>query len=109
MRMWNVPPEVMCRKHLLGEHVEMHMATGSIQKGISMKGYVDGGLLELHNIFWRHEELAEELTRRGYNHHSPMVGRLNPVQGQVNTADSLHELARRCPECAQRQKDLNIC
>ena len=36
MRMWNVDPKLMCNKHLLGEHVEMHMFFGTIQKGISM-------------------------------------------------------------------------
>jgi hypothetical protein len=30
MRMWMVPPKVMCRKHLLGEHVEIHMLAGSL-------------------------------------------------------------------------------
>lgn len=33
MRMWVVNPKILCRKHLLGEHVELHMATGHLQRG----------------------------------------------------------------------------
>lgn len=33
MRMWLVPPSHMCRKHLLGEHVELHMLLGTLKKG----------------------------------------------------------------------------
>lgn len=30
MRMWMVDPKIMCRKHLLGEHLELHMLAGCI-------------------------------------------------------------------------------
>ena len=36
MRMWLVPPSHMCRKHLLGEHVELHMLLGTLKKGKSI-------------------------------------------------------------------------
>ena len=32
MRMWLVPPQLMCDQHLLGEHLEMHMFIGTIRK-----------------------------------------------------------------------------
>ena len=38
MRMWMLPPECMCRKHLLGEHVELHMLLGSMRRGKSIEG-----------------------------------------------------------------------
>ena len=41
MRMWMVNPEILCRKHLLGEHVELHMLVGWIIKGKSIQGYLD--------------------------------------------------------------------
>jgi len=28
--MWMTPPAGMCRKHLLGEHVELHMLLGQL-------------------------------------------------------------------------------
>ena len=70
MRMWMVDPRVMCRQHLLGEHVEIHMFVGAISRGKSVKGYLEKGLLEVHNMYARHEELMEEMKRRGYNHSS---------------------------------------
>ena len=30
MRMWGVDPKQMCRQHLLGEHVELHMQAGAV-------------------------------------------------------------------------------
>lgn len=45
MRMWMVPPELMCRQHLLGEHVELHMFVGAINKGtsvVTLPGYCEG-------------------------------------------------------------------
>lgn len=38
MRMWNINPRYMCRKHLLGEHVETHMLVGSLRKEKSVQG-----------------------------------------------------------------------
>jgi len=68
MRMWKVNPKSLCRKHLLGEHVECHMFLGSLAKNISLKGYIEKGLVEVHNIIKRHDELAIELGSRGYQH-----------------------------------------
>lgn len=44
MRMWMVPPRHMCRKHLLGEHVELHMFVGSIKNGVRVEGYLANNL-----------------------------------------------------------------
>lgn len=72
MRMWMVNPKKMCRKHLLGEHVELHMFVGTIKKGISIQGYIDNGLVNPRMIKKRHKELVKEMERRGYNHNSPL-------------------------------------
>ena len=47
MRMWMVPPSKMCRQHLLGEHVEIHMLVGTMRKGKSMQGFYDNRLVDL--------------------------------------------------------------
>lgn len=108
MRMWNVDPKVLCDKHLLGEHVEMHMFIGTIKKGISMKGYVEGGLVEMTNIVKRHDALALEMLTRGMRHKSPIEEIHYPFgQGAVNIEANLVELARRCPACAAKQKELS--
>ena len=110
MRMWNVPTEQMCLKHLLGEHVETHMFAGTMNKGKSLTGYIDNGLVEVDKLVDRHEELAEEITRRGYNHKSPlliddMVLAVYKGMGKVDSQNSLDELAKRCERCASLQEE----
>jgi hypothetical protein len=68
MRMWMVEPKIMCKNHLLGEHAEIHMFVWNIARNRSVNGYITKGLLETHNLCSRHEELAQELTKRGYHH-----------------------------------------
>ncbi len=102
MRMWGVPPELLCDRHLLGEHVEMHMFVGSLRKGISVAGYVRDGLVDLSRIRARHRELAREMRRRGMHHRSPLPKHRRIRGGEVNVAANLRELSRRCPRCRAR-------
>jgi hypothetical protein len=103
--MWNVNPKLMCRKHLLGEHLEMHMFAGCINKGKSLVGYIRSGLVETGNIQDRHFALAKEMERRGYNHNSPLFLEPQDIEeGRVDVQESLRELRRRCEECRKRMK-----
>jgi hypothetical protein len=97
--MWKVDPKKMCRQHLLGEHFEMHMFVGTIESGKSIKGYLEKGLVEIHNIEKRHNELVEEMIRRGYNHKSPLVFLVLCPEGQVDVDKNLCELHKRCLKC----------
>ena len=71
--MWMVNPKILCERHLLGEHCEIHMFVGAIKKQLSLNGYVENNLLECASLLERHDDLAEEMTRRGMNHASPLV------------------------------------
>src|SRR3990167_10296126 len=73
MRMWNLNPSVMCNQHLLGEHVEMNMFKGTIEKGKSIEGYLNNGLVNIGFIKKRHDELVKEMKIRGFSHKSPMA------------------------------------
>jgi hypothetical protein len=101
MRMWNVNPGKMCMKHLLGEHVEMHMFAGCLKKGISLQGYLDNQLVEIHNIKKRHDELALEMKRRGYKHDSEISLNTGIKAGYVDRKSNLAELRRRCVVCRE--------
>ena len=103
MRMWGVDVKLLCRQHLLGEHLEMHMFAGTLMKGKSIKGYIDKGLVNPFEITLRHDLLAEEMISRGYNHQSDLEFsswglELIPIDTEANRK----ELARRCTECKKR-------
>lgn len=111
MRMWMIDPRTMCRKHLLGEHVETHMCLAIMRQGKSMQGYVDNNLVEPCDLRLRHGMLAAEMANRGYNHKSPMppdlesvVASLPPVVrfAKVDQAAAREDLHNRCPDCRSR-------
>jgi len=112
MRMWMVDPKILCRKHLLGEHVEHHMFAGSINKGISMDGYVANNLIQTKDLLKRHDALVTEMLNRGYNHKSP----LQPIDyslidtkymsAVVDKEASLADLLNRCEDCRARYKTM---
>jgi len=107
MRMWGVNPELLCDKHLLGEHVEMHMFAGTIRKGISTKGYEETGLVVLSKIRSRHNAIAREMKRRGMNHKSPIDNIVNGRKGGwIDIERNLQDLKRRCRECRKRIESL---
>lgn len=102
MRMWSADPKKMCRKHLLGEHAEMHMFAGTINSGKSIMGYVKNNLLDPNNIERRHNLLADEMLARGYKHNSPIS--LTPnwrpcFTHPLDDEKSLYDLLERCPDC----------
>jgi len=107
MRQWMVDPKIMCRQHLLGEHLEHHMFVGTILKGGDITGFLANNLLEPSSLAIRHSQLVEEMKRRGYNHHSPLP-HFETVECPATFIDrsaSLDELLRRCPECRQRHEE----
>ncbi|MBU0957592.1 MAG: pyrimidine dimer DNA glycosylase/endonuclease V [Nanoarchaeota archaeon] len=99
MRMWNVDVEYMCNQHILGEHVEMHMFVGALERKKSFKGFVEKGFVEIHNIRKRHSELEIEMIKRGMNHKSP-IHRMKFVRlGKVDPEKSMVDLLKRCKNC----------
>lgn len=104
MRMWNLNPRKMCNQHLLGEHVETHMFVGTLNKNKSVKGYLDKGLLEIHNLKKRHDQLAEEMTKRGMNHQSPLPKYKIITLGKINKMKNKKDLIKRCKECRRLHK-----
>jgi hypothetical protein len=84
------------------------MFVGTVLKKISLKGYIDGGLVDTLQIKSRHDALATEMVKRGMNHHSPIDFEVSvPAAGIVDSAGNLVELARRCPACRELQLKLN--
>ena len=104
MRMWMVDPRLMCRQHLLGEHVELHMVAASLRNGTSLQGFIENQLIETHNVRRRHEQLVGEMKRRGFKHASPLKNVPRKRAGCVDRRANLLELARRCEHCRELQE-----
>jgi hypothetical protein len=104
MRMWMVDPRIMCRQHLLGEHAEIHMFIGTISRGDSVKGYLEKGLLEIHSLCSRHDELVREMKRRNYRHDSAMSKKWKQARilGSIDKDKNLKQLVSRCQRCRER-------
>lgn len=107
MRMWGVNPKYLCRKHLLGEHVEMHMFIGHILKNKSIKGFIDKKLIDVTKIKDRHDELVLEMKQRGwFCHITPLKYNISDLSfketGNIDIDKNLKELSQRCPECRKR-------
>lgn len=101
-----VDPTVLCNQHLLGEHVELHMIVGAVEKGYgaSVVGLARMDLVDTRLVTERHSVLAAEMTARGMNHQSPLewfdedgIG-----YGMPDPEVSLAELRRRCADCRAR-------
>ncbi len=75
MRVWDVSPKILCRKHLLGEHRELHAIYSILshdKKGYRSHPETKRWVGKLAALFLRHTSLVEEMTRRGYVHRSPL-------------------------------------
>jgi hypothetical protein len=102
MRVWDIGPGRLCRNHLLGEHRELHAIWTILTEG--RKGYSrhpetlrwQGKLLALYG---RHERLASEMKRRGYDHRSPLDRKLAKGGGRqtayVHTPRQQEDILRR--------------
>jgi len=106
-----VPVSKMCNKHLLGEHVEIHMFVGTIKKGISINGYIKNDLLEPKSIYSRHEEISKEMIKRGFNHKSklPKISFSSKIikkhiNHKVNKKKSYQDLITRCKLCLEKKE-----
>ena len=79
MRVWDVPPEELCRVHLLGEHRELHAVWTILTRdkaGYRHHPETKRWAGKQAALFLRHEELAGEMTRRGYLHRSDLEAEL---------------------------------
>jgi hypothetical protein len=103
--MWGVDTKKLCNKHLLGEHLEMHMFAGCIKKGISLKGYYENKLVCTNLIKKRHNDLVEEMISRNMKHKSPFseIDFFKDFKyGEIDIEANINELMSRCPKCKER-------
>ncbi len=97
-------PKFLCVHHLLGEHLEMHMFAGAINKGKSIQGYIDRNLVDIQKISMRHAELVNEMTSRGIRHNSPLKEFHSSLTGTINIENNIKDLSERCHKCREKIK-----
>lgn len=99
MRIWDIEPRYLCRKHLLAEHRELHGLWNILTKHGGRGGYAHHPetlrwVGKLRALYLRHEALVAEFAKRGYNHQTPLdkalaVGKgvqedfINPPKEQI--------------------------
>jgi Pyrimidine dimer DNA glycosylase len=106
-RMWMVDPKIMCRQHLLGEHFETHVIATNIGRGRSIAGFIRNNAIEPRSVEKRHDELVEEMERRGMKHRSPLKFSTEVYPDfKIDREASLKLLLGRCPRCAERKRSM---
>jgi hypothetical protein len=103
--MWMVDTKLLCRKHLLGEHLEIHKFKHSFEKQHSMTKRIQLGQIAPTEMETRHEDIVKEMIKRGYNHQSPYT---MPDISYIKEKDNIDidknilDLMNRCEDCKKR-------
>jgi hypothetical protein len=101
--MWMIDPNKMCKRHISGEHNEIHKHLPSLYAGVSVEGRMAPVVqIQLNALQARHDELAQYL-----NHKSPLevddgLIRRNYGPHYYRMVDVTHneaDLANRCEAC----------
>lgn len=81
----------------------MHQIVGTIRKHEHGEAIVQGHAkkkqIDTSKIQERHDELVEEMERRGYDHDSPMNYDDSLGLGEVDVDKSIGILTSRCDDC----------
>jgi len=107
MRMWMVPAHLLCKEHLMGEHLDLHIFIGRLRMGANLVTYCERNLFEPQSLKSRHDELVQEMVRRGYSHNSPMQDLQLPeqlTQYKMDVDCAHRDLTNRCKKCKSLQE-----
>ena len=102
-RQWLVPPKLMCKQHLLGEHLEAHIFVSKMEKHYKLDGFIKGSMFfGAEYIKQRHDELARYIS----GHKTPLdISHIDlelypPIEITWNhTLKSAIDLVTRCDRC----------
>jgi hypothetical protein len=114
MRVWDFPPKLLCRNHLLGEHAETHAIWSIItrqKRGFSHHPEVGRWRGKLRALYSRHEQQVKELEKRGYQHQSPL--NINLARGKAKQKELIDSLKKqkgilKRKRCDCRIRDLKV-
>lgn len=106
MRIWDISPKLLCRKHLLAEHRELHGLWNILIKHNKTGGYSRHPetlrwIGKEKALYLRHKKLIGEFKRRNYRHNTPLEKEL--VTGKdkqdffLNTLLEQREILKKKP------------
>jgi hypothetical protein len=74
------------------------MMAGALNRGKTLEGFYEKGLIDTRQIRPRHEALVAEMLRRGYRHQSPLPAFVDPGRGFLSGEGP----QGRCAGCRER-------
>lgn len=105
MRMWMINPKMMCIKHIVGEHGEIHKHKHNFIKKHNISGRIYPIVqISPYLMKKRHDELTKYLK----NHKSPYeLPNLSHLSNEIKYAEvdieyNIKDLMNRCPECRKK-------
>ena len=114
MRVWDIHPKHLCRKHLLAEHRELHGLWNILTKHGRMGGYSRHPetlrwVGKQKALYLRHQELVKEFEHRGYNHKTPLNKKFATGSGSqkifINTIQEQKVILKQKPcDCLLHNK-----
>lgn len=106
MRIWDIHPRYLCRKHLLAEHRELHGLWNILTKHKGKGGYSRHPetlrwVGKRKALYKRHETLVREFNRRGFRHQSPLDRKFatgkERQQAYIDTKEKQRKILQRKP------------
>lgn len=104
MRVWDIHPKHLCRKHLLAEHRELHglwniLTIHKGKGGYSRHPETLRWVGKTRALYERHQKLVREFKRRGYNHYTILNKKLakdeTPQKVFINTIKEQKKILKK--------------
>lgn len=104
MRMWGLTPNLMCMRHIVGEHGEFHKHRHSFVKKHNLKGrFIPLVQIDPKNMKKRHDELSRYLKNHKSPYEMPDISHLSDFEGfKIDLSYNLLDLYMRCEKCRKK-------
>jgi hypothetical protein len=111
MRIWDLPVDRLCNKHLVAQHFESHCIHAIIVEEQTLSRWWTAPEVErwkgrIPALERKHGETVQEMIKRGFKHKTPMVFGDNGLNIMPDpwqpVAVQIEKLAARCTDCAER-------
>lgn len=112
MRMWMLSPEMMCMKHIVGEHGEIHKHRHNFVKKHNISGRIKPVVQICPELMkQRHDELSTYLKNHKSPYEQPDLSHLSYGEryAMVNIKFNIKDLSDRCPDCRKKIETLKEC